>query len=73
MTNCIFLYIKDLSHVFFSLDFMQVKDLLKVYLELDKSIPLICVCGNCDVGKQQFLKNDIFNDLIYIAFKRLLI
>jgi len=29
----------------------QVEDLLKVYSDLDKTIPLICVCGNCDVGK----------------------
>lgn len=28
----------------------QVEDLLKVYSDLDKSIPLICVCGNHDVG-----------------------
>jgi predicted MPP superfamily phosphohydrolase len=29
----------------------QVEDLLNVYSDLDKSIPLICVCGNHDVGK----------------------
>jgi predicted MPP superfamily phosphohydrolase len=29
----------------------QVKDLLNVYSKLDKSIPLVCVCGNHDVGK----------------------
>ena len=33
----------------------QVTDLLNVYSQLDKSIPLVCVCGNHDVGKQNFI------------------
>ena len=28
----------------------QTRDLLNIYSKLDKSIPLVCVCGNCDIG-----------------------
>ncbi len=28
----------------------QERDFLKVYSELDEDIPLVCVCGNHDVG-----------------------
>ena len=53
---------------------LQVADLKKVYDNLDPEIPMVCVCGNCDVGNRPTHKTirqyqDSFgDDYFYFSF-----
>lgn len=53
----------------------QVKDLKEVYSHLDKEIPMVCVCGNHDVGQSpthqtiEDYKSDFGDDYFYFCFK----
>ena len=43
----------------------QTRDLLNIYSKLDKSIPLVCVCGNHDIGNGGF---EIEAGLFYLSW-----